>query len=220
MHGESGCGPDAHRCERHCVDAPKALQSPPQSFTEDSSQVAASQLLSLQSCGLVVEARCIDERSEWRTFGDKVKLCRSDLKTQFLSRHLTCAPAQDGGGGVDPNRVGGPSNHLLANDLSTEIIQGRGSATLAQSLMRTAMQSGGGSDKALSSAFKRIQKLCDDLGLAKVVYDTACELYKKVHKAGVVRGRALASVIPAVVFIACRKEQTPSAHFASFFFIT
>ena len=30
------------------------------------------QTSSLQNCGLVAEARCIDERSEWRTFGDKV----------------------------------------------------------------------------------------------------------------------------------------------------
>lgn len=106
--------------------------------------------------------------------------------------------------------MGGPTNHLLSNDLATDIGQGRGSAALAQSLLRTAMQSSGGSDKALSQAFKRIKGLCDNLGLVKAIYDTACELYKKVHEAGVVRGRSIASVIPAVVFIACRKEQTPS----------
>ena len=28
----------------------------------------------MQGCGLVVEAHVIDERSEWRTFSDKVSL--------------------------------------------------------------------------------------------------------------------------------------------------
>lgn len=122
---------------------------------------------------------------------------------------------QDGGVGTDPNRVGGPTNHLLSNDLSTDIGQGRGTVTLAQSLKRTAFQSGGDPDKALSQAFKRIRLLCDGLGLLKVVYDTACELYKKVSEAGVVRGRAIASVIPAVVYIACRNEGLPSEFFTT-----
>lgn len=117
---------------------------------------------------------------------------------------------QDGGVGADPNRVGGPSNHLLSNDLSTDIGQGRGTATLAQSLKRTAFQSGGDPDKTLSQAFRRIRLLCDSMGLLKVVYDTACEIYKKVSEAGVVKGRSLASVIPAVIYMACRKEQNPS----------
>lgn len=30
--------------------------------------------LLLQNCGVVVEAHVIDERSEWRTFGDKVRM--------------------------------------------------------------------------------------------------------------------------------------------------
>ena len=123
----------------------------------------------------------------------------------------TAFPAfQDGGAGVDPNRVGGPTNHLLANDLATDIGQGRGTAAMMQTLKRTAFQAGSDPDKALSQAFRRINLLCESLGLLRVIYDTACELYKKVHTAGVVRGRALASVIPAVIFIACRKEQTPS----------
>ena len=186
----------------------------------------------------MVEARCIDERSEWRSFGDKVTLglfllhhegpsCGSTLlacitvhpfkPVQFTRRKPrscstdTAFPAfQDGGAGVDPNRVGGPTNHLLANDLATDIGQGRGTAAMMQTLKRTAFQAGSDPDKALSQAFRRINLLCESLGLLRVIYDTACELYKKVHTAGVVRGRALASVIPAVVFIACRKEQTPS----------
>lgn len=106
--------------------------------------------------------------------------------------------------------MGGPANHLLSNDLSTDIGQGRGTATLAQSLKRTAFQNGGDPDKALSLAFKRIRLLCDTMGLQKKHYDTACELYKQVSDAKVVKGRTIASVVPAIVFIACRVEQNPS----------
>ena len=136
--------------------------------------------------------------------------CLARSTQRSLSYCLQSANFQDGGVGADPNRVGGPTNHLLSNDLSTDIGQGKGSATLAQSLKRTAFQSGGDPDKALSQAFKRIKLLCDSLGLLKNIYDTSCELYKKVSEAGVVKGRAIASVIPAIVYMACRKEHTPS----------
>ena len=106
--------------------------------------------------------------------------------------------------------MGGPTNHLLSNDLSTDIGQGRGTATLAQSLKRTAFQNGGDPDKALSLAFKRVRLLCDNLGLQRKHYDTACELYKEVSDARVVKGRPIASVVPAIVYIACRREQNPS----------
>lgn len=136
------------------------------------------------------------------------------------SRHATpasshifakiCKIVQDGTAGADPNRVGGPTNHLLSNDLTTDITQGRGTATLAQTLKRTAGQGGGDPDKALSQAFRRVKALCQDLGLSQMIIDTACEIYKKSWQAGVVKGRAIASVVPAVVFIACRKENLPS----------
>ena len=112
--------------------------------------------------------------------------------------------------------MGGPTNHLLSNDLATDIGQGRGSATLAQSLKRTAFQNGGDPDKALSLAFKRVRLLCDNLGLQRKHYDTACELYKEVSDARVVKGRPIASVVPAIVYIACKREQNPSERWLPF----
>jgi hypothetical protein len=71
-------------------------------------------LPSTQGCGLVVEAHIIDERSEWRTFGDKDKE------------------------GDDPSRVGGASNPLLDDGgLGTMIgrVQGDGGASFALNKM-------------------------------------------------------------------------------------
>ena len=134
------------------------------------------------------------------------KLYDSWIRVPLQPRRLM----QDGAAGADPNRVGGPSNHLLSNDLTTDIVQGRGTATFAQTLKRTAGQGGGDPDKALNQAFRRIRAMSGELALVQSIIDTACELYKKVSQAGIVKGRSIASVVPAVVFIACRKENLPS----------
>lgn len=59
------------------------------------SSAVLTSIPSLQNCGLVAEARCIDERSEWRTFGDKVLLAYMNFVTSFapdMSNHTITAP--------------------------------------------------------------------------------------------------------------------------------
>lgn len=98
----------------------------------------------------MVEAHIIDERSEWRTFSDKVGVNKIRM---FKCRFLLCLPflltTTYGAGryllgeraacihmcymtnmqdkeSADPNRVGGPTNHLLeGGGLSTVIGKGR-----------------------------------------------------------------------------------------------
>ena len=112
-------------------------------------------------------------------------------------------------GGADPNRVGGPTNHLLSDNLSTEIgASDKGMNALTQNLKRTLAQ-GSNPDRSLTTGFKRIAKLCDNLGLVRGIYDRACELFKKVTEGQMVKGRSASSIIPAVVFLACRHEQMP-----------
>ena len=110
----------------------------------------------------MVEAHGIDERSEWRTFGDKARaqpLRRTPRTFVSLARALSagCALAsarlllpclcvsgweaaalcelQDKES-VDPTRVGGPSNHLLTDGGLSLVIgdatKGTGNATLTQ----------------------------------------------------------------------------------------
>ncbi|KAK9837177.1 hypothetical protein WJX81_008700 [Elliptochloris bilobata] len=140
------------------------------------------------SCGLVVEAHGIDERSEWRTFGDK------DKET------------------VDPTRVGGPSNHLLTDGGLSLVIgdatKGTGNAALTQAIRR-AQERGGNPDRGLLVAFGHIGRLCTALGLVKAIQDRACEVFKQISESKSIRGRGLAAVCAAVVYIACRQESNP-----------
>ena len=104
----------------------------------------------------------------------------------------------------------GPTNHLLSDNLSTEIgASDKGMNALTQNLKRTLAQ-GSNPDRSLTTGFKRIAKLCDNLGLVRGIYDRACELFKKVTEGQMVKGRSASSIIPAVVFLACRHEQMPS----------
>ncbi|KAK6127386.1 hypothetical protein DH2020_038868 [Rehmannia glutinosa] len=85
-------------------------------------------------CGLVLEARSIDETSEWRTFADD-------------------------SGDHDPNRVGGPVNPLLGDAaLSTVISRGANGSSADPSLAR--LQNRGGDRTGLliaSEIYKRLE---------------------------------------------------------------
>jgi transcription initiation factor TFIIB len=106
--------------------------------------------------------------------------------------------------------VGGPTNPLLKDGLTTVIGGGPGAAgALANALRRTAGRAGGNEDRALLAAFRAVGRLADALGLVRSVRDRACELYKDVADAGRLRGRGQAAVSAALVYVACRQEGHP-----------
>jgi transcription initiation factor TFIIB len=120
------------------------------------------------------------------------------------------------GNAHDPNRVGGPTNPLLKDGLTTAIQEGaKGGGALASALQRTAARAAAGapgheSDRALLDGMRRIGRLSDDLQLVKGARDRACQLYSQVlERAKGVRSRGAANVAAAVVYIACRQEGAP-----------
>ena len=70
--------------------------------------------------------------------------------------------------------------------------------------MRRAQERGGNPDRGLLIAFGRVGRLCTALGLVKSIQDRACEVYKEISESKSIRGRGLAAVCAAVVYIACR----------------
>ena len=104
-----------------------------------------------------------------------------DLASGMLTRVHVCPPQDKTG--ADPNRVGGPTNHLLSDGGLSTVIAGATNKTnsaLTNSLQRLHTRSGGGADRSLSTAFRAIGAICDKLGLVRIIKDRACELYKKV----------------------------------------
>lgn len=105
----------------------------------------------------MVEAHIIDERSEWRTFGDKDKE------------------------GDDPSRVGGATNLLLDDGgLGTTIgrVAGDGGASFALSKMHMRQNN---QARQLKSAFAGIGEMCAKLNQSDAVKSAACEIYKNVR---------------------------------------
>ena len=86
--------------------------------------------------------------------------------------------------GADPDRVGGPANHLQPNGGLSTVMAGATDNTnsaLTNSLQRLHTRSGGGADRSLSTAFRAVGVICDKLGLVRGIKDRACELHKKVR---------------------------------------
>lgn len=87
-------------------------------------------------CGLVLEARSIDETSEWRTFADD-------------------------SGDHDPNRVGGPVNPLLGDAALTTVISRGANGSNGDPSMARLQNRGGDPDRAIVLAFKTISNMAD-----------------------------------------------------------
>eukprot|EP00891_Asterochloris_glomerata_P002256 jgi/Astpho2/2256/e_gw1.00040.97.1_t len=143
-----------------------------------------------QRCGVVAESHTIDERSEWRTFGDS-------------------------NSGPDPTRVGAANNNLLDDygiGNTSIVASGKdGGITLArqgqrqQNLQRTQMRNS--TDQALMRAFREVNRIADRLNVTKAARDTAMDYYRMAHEIKGVRGRSMQAVAAAVLFCGCRQER-------------
>lgn len=137
-----------------------------------------------RDCGIVVGDRIIDTRSEWRTFQN------------------------DGTGGDDPSRVGGPSNPLLDNgSLGTAISSKDNYSGVSKELNRaqgrTTMKPG---EKALVAAFRDISAKCDRIGLPRLIADKAKQYYKLVDDSKTMKGKNSEGIVAACIYLACRQE--------------
>ena len=136
------------------------------------------------NCGLVLEARVIDETSEWRTFSDSDK------------------------GGMDPSRTAGPTNRMLSGGGLGTSIGKNPDGTYNQTLTRL-HNAGKNPDRPMLAAFGKIGDLADHLGMTSVVKDGACDIYRMVVKPGVpLIGKSHAAMYAACLYISCRQEGT------------
>lgn len=139
-----------------------------------------------RNCGLVVEAHIIDERSEWRTFGDKDKE------------------------GDDPSRVGGPTNALFADGgLSTTIgkVQGDGGASF--SLTRLQNRQVTSSERNLQNAVRTMNGIGERLGLVDSIKTRAAQVFQEVQDNSKLKGRGASAIYAACIYVACRQENKP-----------
>ncbi|XP_072960105.1 transcription initiation factor IIB-like [Typha angustifolia] len=139
-------------------------------------------------CGLVLEARMVDETQEWRQFAD-------DSRSN------------------DPNRVGGRVNPLL-DDGSPETIvistsSGGGRTSSLPRSVNLKSERFVDPKRALVRAFDAISAMSDRLCLLTTIKDRAKEIYKSVEKEKILCGRSQDAFLAACLFVACRLEHTP-----------
>ena len=136
------------------------------------------------SCGAVLEDRIIDETYEGRNFGSE----------------------NQGSGGKDQTRVGGPINAY-----AEEINAGVSIATKKNGtpLSNIRMRSSGSSNNSLQRIFKKADELAQKLDLKLSIVDKARDLLALVEKQKKLKGRSLDCIIASVIYVACRLKNVP-----------
>ena len=138
------------------------------------------------SCGLVLAARGIDTRAEWRTF------------------------ANDDQGNDDPSRVGDAPNPLLnGNQLETSIAFGDGSMRSKELHRAQNKTSSDKTNKGLLQAFKQIGAYCDSVSLPAIVSDGAKHIFKDAEESKLFKGKSQEALIAGCIFISCRRNSLP-----------
>lgn len=138
------------------------------------------------SCGLVLSARGIDTRAEWRTF------------------------ANDDQGNDDPSRVGDAPNPLLnGNQLETSIAFGDGSMRSKELHRAQNKANSDKNNKGLLQAFKQIGAFCDSIALPAIVSDGAKHIYKDAEESKSFKGKSQDALIAGCIFISCRRNNVP-----------
>lgn len=134
-------------------------------------------------CGLVLSARIIDNRSEWRNF------------------------ANDESGGDDPSRVGKAQGAFdMGPELQTSISFGDGgqrSRELNRAHGKTVEEKG---SKTLAESTARIAQIGQSMPLEDRIINAAKHIYHMVHgEPRVFKGKNNEAVIASCIFIACRQ---------------
>ena len=159
---------------------PECREDPPNLYENHSSGDTVC-----DSCGMVLGARNVDTRPEWRTF------------------------ANDDHNNDDPSRVGDVANPLLdGNQLETNIAFGDGirSKELHRAQSKAVAEKG---NKGLLQAFKQIGAYCDGFALSTVVSDGAKHIYKDADESKLFKGKSQDALIAGCIFIACRRNKVP-----------
>lgn len=136
------------------------------------------------SCGAVLEDRIIDETYEGRNFGSE----------------------NQGSGGKDQTRVGGPLN-AYADEVNLGITIAPKRHGDPYSNIR--IRSSGSSNNSLQRIFKRADELAQKLDLKQSIVDKTRDLLAKVEKEKKLKGRSLDCIIASVIYVACRLRSVP-----------
>ncbi|CAG8543149.1 900_t:CDS:2 [Diversispora eburnea] len=135
-------------------------------------------------CGLVLDGKIIDTRSEWRTFSSNDE------------------------GNKDPSRIGAASDPLDPSALDTSI-SWQGSTnnefSSSPSLSRTHFKATvNKSNVSLRYVLQEIESICHSMDLSMEIIETTKQLYRRSNEEKILRGKNKVVIYAACIYIACR----------------
>lgn len=147
-------------------------------------------------CGLVIEEDMIDQGPEWRNF---------DVYERYGS-----------------SRVGSPANPMIPDKgLSTEIpvatkdAHGKSLSTEARvkfyrmRMLHNQVRQSKRGERSLGEGLKQVDRFASLMRLPPSIREEAAVVYRKAAQQGVVRGRSIAIIAAASIYVACRLHGFP-----------
>jgi transcription initiation factor TFIIB len=148
------------------------------------------------TCGLVIEDFIIDQNAEWRAYDSQEKEKRARTGSPMtLTRH-------DKGLSTEIGYVDRDSNghtHSRRNRAKFYRLRKLHKMTKTRSTR----------EHNIARALMEISKNCSKMGLPKQVIETAAYVYRKAHAKNLTRGRSIASICAASIYVACRQCNVP-----------
>jgi len=149
-----------------------------------------------EETGEVLEERIVDQGPEWRAFTPEERERRTRSGSPL-------APAMEDIGLVTIIDYKDRDATGKKLDLKKKMEYAR----IRKWQIRTKVQNA--IDRNLTQASSELQRLANSLGLPKEVQEQAAIIYRKAVEAGLVRGRAIESVVAAALYAACRIMNVP-----------
>ncbi|MCD6278942.1 MAG: transcription initiation factor IIB [Desulfurococcales archaeon] len=146
--------------------------------------------------GEVIEERVVDQGPEWRAFTPEEREKRSRTGSP-----LSPTIHDSGLSTMIDWRDRDASGKRLEMKRRLEVMRWR------KWQIRTRIQNS--IDRNISQASAELERIADQLGLPRAVKEEAANIYKKAVEKGVVRGRAVESVVAAALYAACRIFKVP-----------
>ncbi len=147
-------------------------------------------------CGLVIQDVMIDKGPEWRAFTQEEKESRSrvGMPTSYSVHDKGLSTAI---GRVDRDAFG------RKLPLSTRLQMWRLKKWQIRSRVHSSI------DRNLAQAMAELDRLSDKVAIPGSVKEKAAVIYRKALDKGLVRGRSIAAIAAASLYVACRLTSTP-----------
>ncbi len=143
-------------------------------------------------CGLVIDENRIDDSPEWRAFNaeQREKKSRAGAPLTY-TKHDMGVSTDIGKGSGELYKVSGKkrAQYYRMRKWHNRLTKSK--------------------DRNLGFALSELNRLISHLNLPKSVHEEVARLYEKAVDKGLVRGRAMESVIAALLYIVSRKQGTP-----------